>query len=122
MSVSLNFTLDARRTGLMLVSVMLVLIVGHVLAMQANFNDDLGVKQALDFEYWQIAIFDLDEEEGFGTWFSSAILFFASLLFFNQARLRRRISRMHYWWFALGLGFCLCRRGVRLPGPGSILC
>jgi hypothetical protein len=108
MYVPLNFNLDARRTGRFLVTVMLVLLAAHVLAMQANFNDGLGLKEALGFEYWQVAIFDLDEEESFGTWFSSANLLFASLLFFYQARLRRRqLDRMHYWWFALGIGFCL---------------
>jgi len=108
MTIALNFTLDARRTGITLVSVMLLLIVGHVLAMQANFNEDLGFKQVLDFEYWQVAIFDLDEEESFGTWFSATNLLFASLLFFYQASLRRAADdRIHYWWFALGLGFCL---------------
>jgi len=108
MNVRLNFNLDASRTGRFLVSVMLVLLAAHVLAMQANFNEDLGLKEALGFEYWQVAIFDLDEEESFGTWFSAAILLFASLLFFYQARLRRGLfDRIHYWWFVLGLGFCL---------------
>lgn len=108
MNVPLCFNLDAGRTGRLLASVMLVLLAAHVLVMQANFNDGLGLKQALDFEYWQVAIFDLDEEESFGTWFSAAILFLASLLFFNQASLRReQHDRLHYWWFALGLGFCL---------------
>jgi hypothetical protein len=108
MNILLSFTLDALRTAKILVSVMLVLLVAHVLAMQANFNDDLGIKQALEFEYWQVAIFDLDEEESFGTWFSAAILFFAALLFFKQASFsREHAERMHYWWFALGLGFCL---------------
>jgi hypothetical protein len=108
MNILLSFTLDALRTAKILVSVMLVLLVAHVLAMQANFNDDLGIKQALEFEYWQVAIFDLDEEESFGTWFGAAILFFAALLFFKQASFsREHAERMHYWWFALGLGFCL---------------
>jgi hypothetical protein len=108
MNVHLNFNLDARRTVRFLVSVMLVLLAAHVLAMQASFNDDLGLKEALGFEYWQVAIFDLDEEESFGTWFSAANLLFASLLFFKQSDVcRSSADRMHYWWFALGLGFCL---------------
>ena len=44
----------------------------------------LGWKDALGFEYWQIAIFDLDEEESFGTWFSAAILLFAALLLISS--------------------------------------
>jgi len=100
--------LDALRTAKLLGGVMLLLLGAHVLAMQANFNDALGLKRALGFEYWQVAIFDLDEEESFGTWFSAMILLFAALLFFAQAGACRRLGeRMRYWWFALGLGFCL---------------
>jgi len=100
--------LDALRTAKLLGGAMLLLLGAHVLAMQANFNAALGLKQALGFEYWQVAIFDLDEEESFGTWFSAVILLFAALLFFAQAAACRRLAeRMHYWWFALGLGFCL---------------
>lgn len=108
MNVPLYFNLDSGRIGRLLASVMLVLLAAHVLAMQANFNDDLGIKQALNFEYWQVAIFDLDEEESFGTWFSALILLFASLLCFCQASLHRgQLDRMHFWWYALGLGYCL---------------
>jgi hypothetical protein len=55
------------------VAVLAVLIVVHVLAMQANFNPDLGLKEKYGFHYWQIAFFDLDEEESFGTWSDRAI-------------------------------------------------
>lgn len=100
--------LDALRTAKLLGGAMLLLLGAHVLAMQANFNDALGLKETLDFEYWQVAIFDLDEEESFGTWFSAANLMFAALLFFRQADVcRGSDDGMHYWWFALALGFCL---------------
>lgn len=106
MNVTLKFTFDAKWTSTILTMVMLLLVVCHVLAMQANFNESLGLKHRLGFEYWQIAIFDLDEEESFGTWFSTVILFLAAILFNYQARLCRAVSdRIHYWWMALGLGF-----------------
>ncbi len=106
MNAQLKFTVDAKWTSIILSMVTLLLVVCHVLAMQANFNDSLDLKHRLGFEYWQIAIFDLDEEESFGTWFSTAILFFAAILFNYQARLCRAVSdRMRYWWIALGLGF-----------------
>ena len=108
MNVNLRFNLKPGRVTALLASVMLLLVTCHVLVLQANFNDSLGIKDALQFEYWQIAIFDLDEEESFGTWFSAAMLLFASILFFYQAGLRRRqADRMHCWWFTLGLGFAL---------------
>ena len=108
MKVLLNFSLDARRTAISLAVVMLLLLAAHLLAMQANFNEALGWKERLDFEYWHVAMFDLDEEESFGTWFSAMLLLFAAILFFHQAGLcRARSNRMHYWWCVLGLGFCL---------------
>ena len=98
--------LQPKRTSLILAALMLALIALHVLAMQANFNPALGLKQAWGFEYWQIAIFDLDEEESFGTWFSAMILLYASILALYAAGLARAArGRLHRWWTALGLAF-----------------
>jgi len=105
---TLGISLAPKRTALILLSIMSALLAAHVLALQANFNESLGWKDALGFEYWQIAIFDLDEEESFGTWFSAAILLFAALLFIYVASsLRANADKMHRWWMILGLGFCL---------------
>ena len=85
---------------------MLVLIVLHVLAMQANFNESLELKEKWGFEYWQVATLDLDEEESFGTWFSATILLYASILAFHAAGLARAMDGSLYrWWIALGLAF-----------------
>ena len=108
MNKPLAINLDAKRTTIILVAIMSVLVAIHLLAMQANFNDSLGLKEALDFEYWQVAIFDLDEEESFGTWFSTAILLSASVLsLLVAASLRSAADSMHRWWAMLGLGFGL---------------
>jgi hypothetical protein len=108
MNKPLAINLDAKRTTIILTAIMSVLVAIHVLAMQANFNESLGLKKALDFEYWQVAIFDLDEEESFGTWFSTAILLFSSvLLFFVADCLRSAADSMYRWWTILGLGFGL---------------
>jgi len=108
MNKQLAFNLDANRTTIILVAIMSALVVIHVLAMQANFNDSLGLKKAWDFEYWHVAIFDLDEEESFGTWFSTSILLFASVLFFFVAACLRSAANSRYrWWTILGLGFGL---------------
>jgi hypothetical protein len=90
------------------VAVLAVLVVVHVLAMQANFNPALGLKERFGFHYWQLAFFDLDEEESFGTWFSSGLLLLAALLFVQQARvLRAQGEAWHRWWLILGIGFCV---------------
>jgi hypothetical protein len=108
MKAKLAFNLDPRRITLVLTVIMLLLVTIHILAMLANFNESLGWKNALDFDYWQIAIFDLDEEESFGTWFSAILLLFASLLMIYVARhLRSSADVMSRWWMVLGLGFGL---------------
>ena len=85
-----------------------VLVVVHVLAMQANFNPALGLKERFGFHYWQLAFFDLDEEESFGTWFSSGILLMAAVLLLHQARiLWAKGGAWHAWWSVLGIGFCV---------------
>ena len=108
MNVVLNFSFNPARTTAFLASVMFILLLAHVIALQANYNDALGIKKSLGFEYWHIALFDLDEEESFGTWFSSIMLLFGALLFRAQgAKLRSEGDPIHRWWFALALGFFL---------------
>ncbi len=107
MDSSKRYALGAERVAFMLGTVMAVLIVVHVLAMQANFNPALGLKERYGFHYWQLAFFDLDEEESFGTWFSSGILMMAAALLVHQARvLRAKGESWHSWWLVLGIGFC----------------
>ena len=100
------YSLRAERVALTLGAVMAVLVVVHVLAMQANFNPALGLKERFGFHYWQLAFFDLDEEESFGTWFNSGILMMAAVLLLHQARvLRAQEGAWHRWWLVLGIGF-----------------
>lgn len=103
-----SYSLRAERVALTLGAVAAVLIVAHLLTMQANFNPALGLKERFGFEYWHLAIFDLDEEESFGTWFSSGILLVAAALLLHQARvLRIQGETWHRWWLVLGIGFCV---------------
>ena len=100
------YSLRAERVAFTLGAVMTVLIVVHVLAMQANFNPALGLKERFGFHYWQLSFFDLDEEESFGTWFSTGILFLAAVLLVHQSRVLRAQERpWHRSWLALGIGF-----------------
>ena len=102
------YSLRAERVAFTLGGVLAVLVVVHVLAMQANFNPALGLKERFGFHYWQLAFFDLDEEESFGTWFNSGILFLAAVLLVNQARVvRAQGGAWHRWWLVLGIGFCV---------------
>ncbi|MCZ6895233.1 MAG: hypothetical protein O7H40_14460 [Gammaproteobacteria bacterium] len=99
--------MSVRRVTRTLTAIMVVLVVAHVIAMQANFNPSLSLKQSLGFEYWHVAIFDLDEEESFGTWFSTVILLIAAVLLMRQARtLRAEGDPWHRWWMVLGWAFC----------------
>jgi hypothetical protein len=108
MKSTLSIHLDTKRTTLTLVAIMSALLGAHVLALQVNFNEALDWKDALGFEYWHIAIFDLDEEESFGTWFSAVILLFAAILLISVASsLRSKADNMYRWWLILGLGFAL---------------
>jgi hypothetical protein len=102
------YSLRADRVALALGAIMAVLVVVHILAMQAVFNPDLGLREKFGFSYWHLAFFDLDEEESFGTWFSVGILVMAAALLVNQARiLKARGAPWHRAWLVLGIGFCI---------------
>ena len=101
------YALRAERVAFTLGVALAVLVVVHVLTMQANFNPALGLKERFGFHYWQLSFFDLDEEESFGTWFSSGILLMAAVLLLHQAKiLRAQRGAWQAWWFVLGVGFC----------------
>ncbi len=102
------YSLRAERVAFTLGAIMAVLVVVHVLAMQANYNLAWGLKERFGFHYWQLAFFDLDEEESFGTWFNSGLLVMAAALLVYQARVvRAQRGAWHRWWLVLGIGFCV---------------
>ena len=108
MKLLTTYSLRAERVAFTLVAVLAVLVVVHVLAMQANFNSALGLKEKFGFHYWQLAFFDLDEEESFGTWFNSGLLLLAAVLLVHRARvLRAQGKAWHRWWRIMGIGFCV---------------
>lgn len=108
MSRQTTYSISAGRVAFTLVAILAALIVVHVVAMQVNFNPALGLKEKYGFHYWQIAFFDLDEEESFGTWFNSGLLFLSAVLLIHWARvLRARDQAWHRWWKLLGVGFCI---------------
>ena len=105
MQLLVAYSPRAERVGFTLGAILAVLVVVHVLAMQANFNPALGLKERFGFHYWQLAFFDLDEEESFGTWFNSGILMMAAALLVNQARVVQAQGAWHRSWLVLGIGF-----------------
>lgn len=107
MTLSTQFSLRAGRVAGTLAVIAAVLVVVHVLAMQAVFNDSLGLKERFGLHYWQLAFFDLDEEESFGTWFSAVMLLLAGGLLLTEAMACRGEQKgWQKWWLALGIGFC----------------
>lgn len=79
------------------------LAVTHAIVMVLWFTDVLPVDRWL-----YIAIFDLDEEESIGTWFSTLLLFVAGLLTILTGRLAAPDGgRWARSWSLLGAGFIL---------------
>jgi hypothetical protein len=97
--------LDPRRVATTLGIVALALVIVHIVAMQIIFNGQLSFADRHGIEYWHLSVLDLDEEESFGTWFSSGILFFAGLLLLGRARVLRASGGRAVGWLTLGFGF-----------------
>jgi hypothetical protein len=74
--------------------------------MQIIFNDNLTLSDQWGIEYWHFSVFDLDEEESFGTWYSAVILLATGRLLLAQAKVfRAAADKWHLSWFTLGIGF-----------------
>ncbi len=102
----ISVPLPAGRTSLKLAAIAGVLLLLHVVSMQLYFNDDLAFTNSWRLRYWHVSMLDLDKEEGFGTWFSAAILLFTGqLLLLHAAAVRKSTDRWFPWWLVLGLGF-----------------
>ena len=96
-------SLEAYTIGKFLLIVALALTALHVICMIGWYWDLLPID---DFLY--LSFFDLDEEEGLGTWFSALILFTAGLLSLFQARYPGTTpTRWHFCWTLLAIGFCV---------------
>ena len=103
-----SYSIHPERIAFTLLIILATLVLLHVLAMQANFNPALGLKDKYGFHYWQLAFFDLDEEESFGTWFNSGLLMISAMLLLHRARILRAHGEAGSSW-CLGSGFAFCR-------------
>ncbi|MDF1702333.1 MAG: hypothetical protein P1V36_14375 [Planctomycetota bacterium] len=97
----LQFRIDPQRVALALAAVAFVLVLLNIGSAWLWADDGLDL-----VSYKYVNMFDLDEEESFGTWFSAAILLLAGQLTLLVARSSKRTGDgLWVWWFVLGLGF-----------------
>ena len=98
-------TRNPGRVVLWLALITVVLALLHVVAVWIYYEDVLD-KEEIGLHRWHIDVFDLDEEESFGTWFSTILLACSSWLLFAEARrARERNDPWRPWWLGLAIGF-----------------
>lgn len=78
---------------------MIALILAHVVGMVIYFK-------VVQFPWLILELFDLDEEDSFGTWFSGANLLFTGCLLLLYAKSLQESKENWLAWFILGIGFC----------------
>jgi len=98
---TLRIACSARRLPLKLAGTAAILSALHVAIMVINYR-------LVEIPWLIRQLFDLDEEQSFGTWFSVVILLFSGSLLLIHAREQRAIgSRWYSRWRLLGYGFLL---------------
>ncbi len=101
MPVNFSLPFSAERIASRLPVIVLLLCVMHLVVMLLHY-------QVTEIDWLIRGMFDLDEEQGFGTWFSSIILLLAALILLQHAQnLKLDQQAMVVAWRTLGLGFCL---------------
>lgn len=93
-------TVTASSVGKTLMVIAASLTLMHIIAMSIWYLDLIDTNQWLYFEF-----FDLDEEESFGTWFSTLLLLAAGqlTLLHSRAVAHQLRGQYHYWrWLAIG--------------------
>ena len=100
MSFTLKTTWSANGLGRKLGWVIAVLSGLHILVMLIHYL-------VTDIPWLIVELFDLDEEQSFGTWFSVVILLFTGyvLLLYSASQSRQGDSGILAWRI-LGIGFC----------------
>lgn len=103
-----SYVVRPETVAAVLSAIAAVLVVLHLVAMQVLYNDSLGLADRFGIEYWQVALFDLDQESALGTWFAAALLLIAAVLLLHQSKvLRMQGSSEFWWWRTLGILFCV---------------
>jgi hypothetical protein len=106
MQILSSATLSPRRTARVLSAVAIALVVAHVVSMLLYLLDPLGLRASGRLSYGHISMLDLDQEAGFGTWFSAVMLLgVGQLLLVQTAVSRRAVDGLWRWWIFLAVGF-----------------
>ena len=106
MSTLYSSTLAPGRTARVLSSAAVALVVAHVAAMLFYLLDAFGLRSSGRLTYAHVAMLDLDQEAGFGTWFSALMLLaVGQLLLVQTAVSRRAADGLWRWWGVLAVGF-----------------
>lgn len=96
----LKNTISADGQPLKLAVIILILSLAHILVMVVHY-------EITEIPWLVRELFDLDEEQSFGTWFSVVILLYTGYLLLLHARsVRNSTGRMWVQWQILGIGFC----------------
>ena len=105
----LPLTLDPGRVTRRLAVLALLLVLANMYsAWRWTEGSFLGFQGQDNVEYKYLTMFDLDEEEGFGTWFAAITLLFAGrLLLLITKDSRRGQDGLWGWWLVLAVGFHL---------------
>ena len=97
--------LNARTLPLKLALTAALLVILHIGAMTIYFEGVLE-SQGFDLHYWQIDKLDLDNEDGFGTWFAAILLLLCGGLLRRRWRQVRAAGEpWAAWWLVLAVGF-----------------
>lgn len=98
-------TFSARGLPILCAKIGALLVALHLVVMTIYWRDVIP-PESYDLHWWQVAVFDLDTEESFGTWFSAILLLVAGRFLWLQARQARAAGQgWVVWWFVLAIGF-----------------
>jgi hypothetical protein len=101
MSLQYSLQFSADRLSRLLPVIVLLLCLMHLVVMLLHY-------QVTEIDWLIRGMFDLDEEQSFGTWFSSISLLLAALILLQHAKnLDLAQQPMVVAWRILGFGFCL---------------
>jgi len=96
-----EFSIEIGRCTAWLLAAVVLLLLAHLCVFLLDHQGMIS-----DDDWMFYAFFDLDEEEAFGTWFSSLLLFVAGLSLLLQARhCRIEGHGWSHWWRLLAIGF-----------------
>lgn len=96
---------NARTLPLKLALIVCTLVLLHI-AFMFMYYEMKQAHYADRFHWYQVMVFDLDTESGFGTYYSSMALLFIGRLLWHHAKLTQvRGEVWSIWWFILAVGF-----------------